>query len=66
VPSGLDPDGVAAARRALGCGDLADLLEATTEPLDVASFLRNVLASPRLTAFRFDPDPIVAEAELCE
>ncbi|HEU5151137.1 MAG TPA: hypothetical protein VFU19_11600 [Iamia sp.] len=65
VPDGVDPAGVAAARRALGCGDLATLVEATTADLGPDRLVRNLLDAPRLTRFRFHPDPTTAAAELC-
>ena len=53
---------VADAKAALGCGELAELLRATEEPLTWARFWRNVALAPRLTAFRFSPDPTAARA----
>lgn len=56
---------VAAARRALACGDLAELLRAVTEPLTLQRFMANIRLSWRLTRLRFGADPVVAAAELC-
>jgi arabinofuranosyltransferase len=55
----------AAARRAYGCGDVAELIAAIGEPLTLERFSRNVQVAGRLTKLRIDPDPIVAEGELC-
>jgi arabinofuranosyltransferase len=59
------PGAVAAARRALRCGELRDIDAAVTEPLTPARFLRNMVLAVRLHSFRLDPDPVVAEARLC-
>ncbi len=56
---------VAAARRALGCGDLAQLLHAVEEPLTPQRFVDNVRLSWRLTRLRLAADPVVAALELC-
>lgn len=59
------PGAVAAARRALRCGELRDIEAAVTEPLTPARFLRNMVLAVRLHSFRLDPDPLVAEERLC-
>jgi arabinofuranosyltransferase len=56
---------VAAARHALACGDLAELLRAVEEPLTLQRFVANIHLSWRLTRLRFAADPAVAAAELC-
>ena len=61
IPSGL----IAAARRALSCGALAALDQATQAPLTVGRFVSNFAHSPYLTTFRFSPDPVTAERQLC-
>ena len=63
---GIDLARVEAARRALGCGRLAELVEATSEPMTASRFVANVRLAPALTSFRFHPDPLVAERELCD
>ncbi len=56
---------VKAARRALACGDLAELQEATRGPLTVHGFFTNVRRAYALQKLRIPPDPFDAEAELC-
>jgi arabinofuranosyltransferase len=59
------PGAVAAARRALRCGELRDIEAAVTEPLTPTRFLRNMVLALRLHSFRLESDPVVAEARLC-
>jgi arabinofuranosyltransferase len=59
-----NPD-VAAARAALGCGALRDLLHAVEDPLTPGRFLRNVELAGELTALRVPAVPAVAQHELC-
>jgi arabinofuranosyltransferase len=56
-PAGQFDDDVAAARRALGCGRLAELRDATTEPFTVGRAFENLWRSFSLTALRIEPDP---------
>ncbi len=56
---------VAAARRSLGCGELALLHEAITQPLTARRFMDNMLLSFRLTRLRIPADPNRAATELC-
>lgn len=56
---------VSAARRALGCGDIHELLRAVEEPLSVERFIRNVALAPRLHSMRIPPDPTEAETQFC-
>lgn len=65
LPAGLDPARVAAARRALACGPLAELHTATRAPLTPGRFLRNVTGAFERTSFRFPNDPVRAEQKLC-
>ncbi|MFI6941914.1 hypothetical protein ACIBI4_21795 [Streptomyces sp. NPDC050418] len=65
LPRGTDPLAVASARRALRCGALAELREATHAPLTVGRFVANLTGSVERTTFRFPTDPAVAERELC-
>ncbi len=71
APAALTPSRLAAApevraaRAALGCGDLALLLEAVQAPLTPQRFVQNVRLSWQLTTFRLPANPFVAEAELC-
>jgi arabinofuranosyltransferase len=65
MPPGNDPSQVEMIRRAMGCGDLARLLAAITEPMTPARFLENLWLAPRLTALRIPKQPAVAVAEFC-
>lgn len=65
LPAGLDPAGVAAARRALDCGALAELRAATRDPMTPGRFLRNAAGVWERTSFRFPNDPVRAERQLC-
>ncbi|MEU6763435.1 hypothetical protein ABZ916_13025 [Streptomyces sp. NPDC046853] len=65
LPAGLDPADVAAARRALDCGALAELRAATRDPMTPGRFLRNVAGAWERTSFRFPNDPVRAERQLC-
>jgi arabinofuranosyltransferase len=56
---------IAAARKALSCGPLAELDQATQAPLTAGRFAANFFHSVALTTFRFSPDPRTAEKELC-
>ena len=62
---GIPAAQLAAARKALSCGPLAELDQATQAPLSVGRFTANFLHSLTLTTFRFSPDPVTAEMELC-
>lgn len=65
LPDGVDPSQVDAARRALRCGGLAELREATQAPLTTRRFLANLTGSFQRTGFRFPTDPAQAVRELC-
>jgi hypothetical protein len=56
---------LAAARKALSCGPLADLDQATQAPLTPGRFASNFFHSVTMTTFRVSPDPVSAERELC-
>jgi arabinofuranosyltransferase len=60
-----DVDLVAASRAALSCGDLAELVEATTAPLTRERFVDNLLGAPDRTSLRIPVDPFEAEREFC-
>jgi arabinofuranosyltransferase len=62
---GIPPAQLAAARKALSCGTLAELDQATQGPLTVSRLVASFFHSPALTTFRFSPDPVTAEKELC-
>jgi arabinofuranosyltransferase len=65
LPKGLSPVQVAAARRALDCGQLAELRAATRDPMTPGRFLRNVTGAWDRTSFRFPNSPEQAERQLC-
>jgi arabinofuranosyltransferase len=65
LPAGLDPARVAAARRALRCGPLAELRASVRDPLTPDRFWKNLTGSWRRTAFRYPADPVAAEKALC-
>ncbi|MDI2129581.1 hypothetical protein [Yinghuangia seranimata] len=68
VPDGI-PDvtdqGLAAARHALSCGDLKELLDSTRAPLTPSRFLRNLIGSYDRTKLRIPRDPFAAERRFC-
>ncbi len=59
------PDLVAASRAALSCGDLAELLEATTAPMTWERFWDNLIGASDRTSLRIPTDPFEAEREFC-
>ncbi|MET9561675.1 hypothetical protein [Streptomyces tauricus] len=65
APSWVRPAEVAAARRALRCGALAELDGAVRGRLTVGRFLRNVAGAWERTSFRFPNDAGRAAGELC-
>jgi arabinofuranosyltransferase len=58
-------EAVEAARAALGCGELSELMDAIREPLDAERFLDNIRLSWTQRDFRIAPNPVTARAELC-
>jgi arabinofuranosyltransferase len=62
---GIDPMTIAAARKALDCGDLRTLHQATTAPLSWNRFWTNVADSLSLTRLRVPNNPLQAESALC-
>jgi arabinofuranosyltransferase len=56
---------VGAARRALSCGELAELREATAAPLSWKLFRDNLGRAARLQRLRVPRDPFQAERHLC-
>jgi arabinofuranosyltransferase len=63
---GISAADIAAARKALGCGGLAELGRATEAPMSWDRFWTNVFGSPSLTSLRVPNDPNQAEAQLCQ
>jgi arabinofuranosyltransferase len=64
-PAGPEDEAVTAARAALECGPLPELLAAVHDPLTPARFLRNVRASIALHRLRIPPDPRQARVAFC-
>jgi len=62
---GIPAAQLAAARKAISCGKLPQLNQATAAPLTAGRFVSNIFHSLSLTTFRFSPDPFAAEKELC-
>ena len=60
----VEPD-VAAARRAIGCGQLHKLLTDVTAPLTLDRFVSNIGDSWSLRSLRVDPQPQGAARALC-
>jgi hypothetical protein len=58
-------DVLEAARRALGCEGLAELLRAVSEPLTPGRFAANLTGAWSRTRLRYSGDPAVAARELC-
>ncbi|MFF7245718.1 hypothetical protein ACFZBU_17630 [Embleya sp. NPDC008237] len=56
---------VRAARAALECGDLKELLRSTTDALTPGRFLRNLTGSFSRAALTIPPDPRAAERKFC-
>jgi arabinofuranosyltransferase len=65
VTSGLNPTKVAAARRALGCGDLREIQEATREPLTIGRFFSNIAGSLGRTTLEVPRAPKAAVEKFC-
>jgi len=61
----VDPVQARAVVQAMNCGGLADLLDATTEPLTPGRFFANILGAPANTSLRYSDDPVQAARELC-
>jgi arabinofuranosyltransferase len=65
LPKGVTSEQVAAARQAMSCGGLDDLIQSTTgawQPSDAGS---NLVEAFRSFGFRFPTDPMAAVTELC-
>jgi arabinofuranosyltransferase len=61
----LDPARIDAARRALGCGDLKELLDSTREPMTLKRFWKNLVGAPQRTWLEIPRDPFAAERKFC-
>ena len=67
LPAGAPPGiAISAARRALGCAELASALTAARAPLTFGHFVDNLGAAVRLHGARWPGDPIAASRELCD
>ncbi|WP_126641430.1 hypothetical protein [Embleya hyalina] len=73
-PQVLDPppgsiavtrEGLAAARHALSCGDLKELLDSTRKPLTAGRFWDNLTGAWERTNLRIPRDPFDAERKFC-
>jgi arabinofuranosyltransferase len=64
VPDVASAD-VAAARRALGCGAIAELRASVREPLTLRRFWDNLVGSVARTRLVIPGDPHAAEARFC-
>ena len=58
-------DAIAAARHAMTCGALAELLASVREPMSVSRFWANLVGSVGRTRLEIPSDPIEAEREFC-
>ena len=56
---------VIAARAALACGHVPDVIAAATDPMTPGRFARNMFEAVTLNRFRIPPDPKVARTNLC-
>jgi arabinofuranosyltransferase len=65
TPKGIDPVQLAAARRALSCGALAQLQTSARTSLTPGRFLSNIWHAFGDTKVSFPADPFAAERELC-
>jgi arabinofuranosyltransferase len=63
--TGFPPATIRAARHAMSCGALAEMLAAAREPMTVSRFLANLAGSIGRTRLVIPADPIAAEIELC-
>ncbi|RVU41462.1 hypothetical protein EA187_18485 [Lujinxingia sediminis] len=65
APTPGEDASVAAARRALNCGELAELEEAVRGELSMERFFSNIAAAARLHRLKIDPDPWRAAQDFC-
>lgn len=64
-PEGASQDDIAAARRAMKCGELAELFASTRAPMSLRRFWDNLAGSVRRTRLEIPTDPHAAEAKFC-
>jgi arabinofuranosyltransferase len=65
VTAGAVPEEIEAARRAMRCGELAELLASVREPLTASRFWANLTGAWRRTRLVIPSDPIAAAAQFC-
>ncbi|WP_410615695.1 hypothetical protein [Amycolatopsis sp. lyj-109] len=65
VPGAVTPEQVAAARHALGCGDLAEIRRSTRDPLTFQRFWDNLTGAWHRTGVTVPADPSAAERKFC-
>ncbi|HSA53443.1 MAG TPA: hypothetical protein VLH10_25440 [Yinghuangia sp.] len=61
----VTPESLAAARHALSCGDVRELLDSVRKPLTVARFVDNLIGAYERTRLRIPRDPFAAERRFC-
>jgi arabinofuranosyltransferase len=57
---------IRAARAALGCGDLKELLDSVSAPMSASRFWDNLTGALDRTSLRIPSDPIAAERKFCK
>ncbi|ACU70133.1 conserved hypothetical protein [Catenulispora acidiphila DSM 44928] len=65
VLKGVSPQQVAAARHAMGCGALKELLDSTRQPMTFGRFWSNLAGAASRTALVVPADPFAAEKKFC-
>lgn len=64
-PGAPSPPAISAARRAVGCAELAEVIAAAREPLTRQRFIDNIGVAVRRHGARWPADPAVAARKLC-
>jgi arabinofuranosyltransferase len=66
LPPGAPPSvAISAAKRVVGCGELAEVIAAVREPLTRQRFIDNIGVAIRMHGARWPADPVETERELC-
>jgi arabinofuranosyltransferase len=65
VPPSLLKAQVLAARHALSCGRIKELMDSVNEPMSLHRFWDNLTGSVRRTSLRIPADPFEAERRFC-
>ncbi|MEY9864094.1 arabinofuranosyltransferase [Catenulispora sp. GAS73] len=65
VIAGVTPEQVSAARHAMSCGGLKELLDSTRQPMTAGRFWNNLTGSLGRTALVVPADPFAAEKKFC-